>query len=221
VPDVDDPAVITQEERRFAAALSAATLGLISADVSDLLIPAALAGSGQSMVAGLSLNDGDSVPDPRLLIDFGVHFCGDTVTGDRLDSQLFSLREPPTGWGISTSGPVEELARRTADWFATVLRRPVVLYVWLHAGHAYAAQYAFADTAETLSQCYSRQRAPDGQPEAMVAAGHVHGRGWIQTAGLPAPDLYLHVRGDLGLAQVPDELRLVTRRGPLPGLWYE
>ncbi|MER6734013.1 hypothetical protein [Streptomyces puniciscabiei] len=49
----------------------------------------------------------------------------------------------------------------------------------------------------------------------------VHGRGWLQTIGLPTPTLYQHIRGDVGRAVLPSGIRAVTRRGPLAGVWYE
>jgi hypothetical protein len=88
-------------------------------------------------------------------------------------------------------------------------------------GYAYAARYAFADSGETLCQSYVKTLAPPGQAEELTAAGHVHGKGWIQTVGLPAPALYLHIRGDLDKADVVPGVQATTRRGPLPNLWYE
>jgi hypothetical protein len=123
--------------------------------------------------------------------------------------------------GLTATGSVEALAERTAEWFEAVLARPVVLYVWLHDGYAYAARYAFGDTSETLVQCYSAGRAPSGQYDAVIAAGHVRGKGWLQTAGLSTPDLYFHIRGDLESAAIPAGVRPETMRGPLPGRWYE
>ena len=45
--------------------------------------------------------------------------------------------------------------------------------------------------------------------------------GWIQTVGLPAPSLYLHIRGDLERGSTVSGVPATTKRGPLPGLWYE
>jgi hypothetical protein len=121
---------------------------------------------------------------------------------------------------LDVAGGVDLLVERTADWFDGVLRRPIVLYVWLNDGYAYAARFAFADSSETLSQAYARQLAPEGQYEQVIAAGHVHGKGWLQTAGLSTPDLYLHVRGDMDRAQIPAGVGRTAQRGPLPTLWY-
>jgi hypothetical protein len=117
---------------------------------------------------------------------------------------------------------VEHLAHAAADWLVTVLRRPVLLYVWLN-GHqeAYAARYVFADTDETLAQAWDDRLAPPGRKRDLIKAGYVRGRGWVQVEGLPAPEVYVHVRGDLDAAVVPDGARASTRRGGLPGLWYK
>ncbi|MEV6107457.1 hypothetical protein AB0M28_22530 [Streptomyces sp. NPDC051940] len=171
-----------------------------------------------ALMAWLPLSD---PADQRSLADIGVHFYGDRVRGDRLHSQLHFLPERPSAWALDATGPVPELARLSADWLESVARRPVLLYVWLHDGYAYAARYAFADRDETLVQSYAHRVAPPGQADALTAAGHVHGRGWIQTTGLPAPDVALHIRGDLEAAALPPGTSLSTHRGPLPTLWYE
>jgi hypothetical protein len=116
---------------------------------------------------------------------------------------------------------VDELAHLTADWFQTVLRKPVVLYVWLHEKCAYAARYVFADTDETLCQMWSQRLAPPGKAEELIAAGHAHGKDWIQTRGLHAPNLFVYRRGDRELAVLPPDVRESTQLGPLDGVWYE
>jgi hypothetical protein len=146
---------------------------------------------------------------------------GDRVRGDRLHSQLFSLPERPSSWALDARGTPEQLAESAARWFRAVLGKPVVLHVWLHDDYAYAARYTFADTGETLSQCYNRSLAPAGQAEELIAAGHVHGRGWIQTTGLPAPAGYLHIHGDLAKGTIPPGVPALAKRGPITGLWYE
>lgn len=222
IPELDDPADMTGEERAFAAALSEATAGLVAPGVSDLLIPAAYADHGQgSLVAALSLVDRQAGEHGRAYLDFGVHFSGHRVQGGRLHNQLYFVTDQTQSLALDAAGSVDDLAIQTAEWLEGVLRRPIVLYVWLHDQYAYAARYAFADTSETLSQTYSKGRAPEGQYEAVIAAGHVRGRGWLQTAGLPDPDLYIHIRGDLETAKVPAGVRRVEQRGPLGGAWYE
>jgi hypothetical protein len=206
---------ITEPERAFVEALRSHTAQWPSQGASgEISRPE----TGDALLAYITLSD----PETRLsLIDIGVHLSGDQIRGDRLHNQLFTLPDRPSAWALNAEGSPEELARRTAEWMRTALHRPVVLYVWFHDGYAYAARYAFADRDETLSQLYNRQYAPDGQAEALTAAGHVHGRGWIQTTGLPAPDLYLHIRGNLDQAALPFGIRATTQRGPIGGVWYE
>lgn len=225
IPELDDPDDMTARERAFAAALSGATARLVCPDVGDFLIPAEYGDHGDdTLVAGLSFTD--PAAEPRLgLMEFGVHYrrgrIRGRVSGGRLHNQLYSLSDQTPSLTLTATGSVNALAERTAEWFEAVLARPVVLYVWLHDGYAYAARYALADTSETLAQCYSEARAPSGQYDAVIAAGYVRGKGWLQTVGLPTPDLYFHIRGDLESAAIPEAVRPETMRGPLPGRWYE
>jgi hypothetical protein len=221
VPDLDDPNDMTAQEHAFAAALSGSTARLVCPGVGDFLIPAEYGDHGDdTLVAGLSFTD--LAAEPRLgLVEFGVHYRSGRINGGRLHNQLYSLSDQTPSLSLTATGTVDALAERTAEWFEAVLARPVVLYVWLHDGYAYAARYAFADTSETLAQSYSADRAPSGQYASVIAAGHVQGRGWLQTAGLPTPDLYLHIRGDMESATIPAGVHAETRRGPLPGRWYE
>ncbi|MFI6351795.1 hypothetical protein ACIBJF_03810 [Streptomyces sp. NPDC050743] len=215
-PEDDEEFAFTDAERAFAAALRERTAGWAEAHVDgDVFRP----DGWDSLVASLSFGDPGA---RRHLIDVGVHFYGDRVRGDRLHNQLFTLADRPSGWGLEAIGTVEELADRSARWFRTVLDKPVVLYVWLNADrYAYAARFAFADDDQTICQMYGKDLAPPGQAEELIAAGHVHGRGWIQTVGLPTPTLYQHIRGDLGRAVLPSGARAVTQRGALTGVWYE
>ncbi|WAL69072.1 hypothetical protein ORV05_15300 [Amycolatopsis cynarae] len=210
----EDPEELAGDALTFATVLRERTASWASEDVDDLLLPDA----DGSLIAALSLADPVS---HHHLIHFGVHLGEGRVRGDRLHSQLFSLPDHPSGWALTASGDPRELGAQTADWFRTVLRKPVVLYVWLHHGYAYAARYAFADTGETLIQNYQRGRAPHGQADELIEAGHVHGRGWIQTTGLSRPDLYLHIHGDLEPGLIPPSIPAETRRGPIAGIWYE
>lgn len=164
----------------------------------------------------------EGLPGPFLWISRSI---GSSVAANIRSSHavlpIYSLSDQTPSLSLTATGSVDALAERTAEWLEAVLARPVVLYVWLHDGYAYAARYAFADTSETLAQSYSADRAPSGQYAAVIAAGHVQGRGWLQTAGLPTPDLYLHIRGDMESAAIPAGVHAETRRGPLPGRWYE
>ncbi|OIJ64238.1 hypothetical protein [Streptomyces mangrovisoli] len=216
-PDEDETWEYTAADREFVSALrERAASWAADARVDSF---AWRADEWDSIVAYLDISDPEA---PRHLIDVGVHFYGDRVHGDRLHNQSQTLTDRPSPWALEASGTVEELAERSARWFEAVLRKPVVLYVWLNdESYAYAARFAFADTDQTISQTYARKLAPPGLHEAMIAAGHVHGRGWIQTAGLPTPTLYQHVRGDPDLARLPSGAKAVTERGPLGGVWYE
>lgn len=222
IPELDDPADMTSEERLFAAALSEATAGLVAPGVYDQLIPAAYGDhGGNAMVAALGISDRQAGKHGLSLIDFGVHFHGDTVKGGRLHNQIYFLTGETRSLALEATGSIGELANQTARWFGAVLSRPVVLYVWLNDGYAYAARYAFADTSETLGQLYNRSAAPEGQYEQVIAAGHVRGRGWLQTTGLHMPDVYVPIRGDQTAAQVPAGVAQANKRGPIPGAWYE
>lgn len=216
--DPDDYHTFSPAERRFVEVLRDRAAGWDGRGVSsDVSRPEADDGV---LLAFLSLGDPDDDSAP-VLLDFGVHVRSGRVRGDRLHNQLFLLPDQPSGWALEAAGTVRELAERSADWFESVLRRPVVLGVWLHDRYAYAARYFFADSDETLSQCWNGRLAPPGREDELIAAGHVRGRGWIQTSGLPPADVYLHVRGDLGEAVLPPGARMTDRRGPVGGVWYE
>jgi len=225
IPELDDPSDISGQERAFASALSEATAALVQPGehVHDLLIPAAYADHRQdTLVAGLGISDRLADRPLIALLDFGVHFSGRRVRGGRLHNQLYHLSGKTPSLSFDARGGVDSLAGKTAAWFETVLRRPVVLHVWTHEGRAYAGRYEFADSHETLGQAYIRSAAPHGQYERVIAAGHVHGRGWLQTAGLPAPDLYSPVRGDMEHAQIPNGASLGEARGLMANSqWYE
>jgi hypothetical protein len=216
--EIDEPDdEISDTDLAFLALLRERTAPLAAME-SDSAIYALAQPSEGAFAAYLSLGD---PAEPRHLVDVGVHFSGDRVRGDRMHSQFPSLTEPPTSLRLDATGTVEELADVSAEWFAAVLRKPVLLYVWLNADrYAYAARFAFADTNQTLIQCYNGQLAPHGQAETLIAAGHVHGRGWIQTTGLPAPHCYVHIRGDIAAAIIPARTQAAPR-GPISGLWYE
>jgi hypothetical protein len=216
--EMDDDAdeEFTSDERAFVTRMSEHPGTVPDGPVYGLVFRAE---GGDALVATVSLTD----PEANLaLVDLGVHLADGRVRGDRLHNQLFFLPESPSPWALDETGDVDELAQRSAEWFTTMLHRPIVLYIWLHNRYAYAARYVFADTGETLSQSYIEQLAPAGQTERLIAGGHVRGKGWIQTTGLPAPSLYLHIRGDLELASsLPSDVPQATERGPISGVWYE
>ncbi|MFD5121242.1 hypothetical protein [Streptomyces sp. NPDC058385] len=129
------------------------------------------------------------------LADFGVHITGSTMRGDRLHDQLYFLPERPTSFSMEVTGSPAELAERAAEWFETILRKPVVRYEWEHNGQIYAELYLFADTREGMAQRYNSTLAPPGQEQELIAAGHVVGLNWIQTSGLGRPDRIVPLRG--------------------------
>jgi hypothetical protein len=218
----EDEAEMSPAELTFAAALRAQSAAWTPTESYGNIICSNLDGSHTRLIAFVSLID-QGGPGERgvVLMDAGVHLLDNRVQGDRLDSQDFSLPERPSSWALAATGTYDELAEASAVWFRYMLERPIVLYVWIHDGYAYAARYDFADTGETLSQSYNRNYAPTGQADELIAAGHVHGKGWIQTVGLPTPTWYFHVRGDLTKGAVLPGVLAATRRGPLSGLWYE
>ncbi|WP_432181924.1 hypothetical protein [Streptomyces sp. NBC_00063] len=147
------------------------------------------------------------------LADFGVHITGSTMRGDRLHDQLSFLPERPTSFSMEVTGSPAELAERAAEWFETILRKPVVRYEWEHNGQIYAELYLFADTREGMAQRYNSTLAPPGQEQELIAAGHVVGLNWIQTSGLGRPDRIVPLRGT-----VDDGGSFKRRRMSLRGL---
>ena len=218
--DPEEEAEMSETERAFASALRQRTSAWAPADVNGCFHVFDAESVAAPLVAYVVLDDLIGA-QRHLLAAVGVHLLGDHVRGDRLHSQLFWPAEPSSSWALDARGTLEQLAEASARWFRTVLDKPVMLQVWLHDDYAYAARYLFADTGETLIQCYNKGLAPRGQAEELIAAGHVHGRGWIQTRGLPAPSGYFHIRGDLGKASVPRGVPALTWRGPIGGTWYE
>jgi hypothetical protein len=129
------------------------------------------------------------------LLTIGVHLEHGRIRGDRLDHQDFMLPEQPTSLALDVTGPPADLAAHTADWFDSILRRPIVRYEWLRSGQVYAFRYLFVDTGEGLAEMYNRVLAPPEQRERLIAAGYSRGKGWIDTCGLGKPDRVIPVRG--------------------------
>ncbi|ROQ89029.1 hypothetical protein EDE04_7428 [Streptomyces sp. 2132.2] len=131
------------------------------------------------------------------LIDIGVHLVGSSVRGDCLHNQLYFLPDQPTSLAMEAVGSPQELAERAATWFEALLRKPIVRHEWEHSGQVYATRYLFVDTEEGLAQSYNQTLAPSGQAKGLIDAGHVHGRGWIQTSRLGRPDRIVSIRGEV------------------------
>lgn len=147
---------------------------------------------GSALVAYLDI---DVPKENLLLLTVGVHLESRRLRGDRLHSQDFSLPDTPTSFAVDLSGFSGYLAEQAADWFETIIGRSVVRYEWLHADQVYASRYLLSDTGEALVQSYNRELAPPGQGDCLMRAGHVSGRGWIDTRGLGEPDRVVLVRG--------------------------
>jgi hypothetical protein len=107
-----------------------------------------------------------------VLLTVGVYFDESGMRGDRLHNQLLTLPDEPTDLAVAGTGSPEETARRAADWFHELLRRPIVRYEWLRAGEVYARRWLFADSG-------------DGLVEGRIGSGK-----------LGSPDRVIHVRGD-------------------------
>ena len=218
----EDETEMSTAELAFAAALRAHSAAWAPTESYGNIICSNLDGSHTRVIAFVSpIDQGGPGERGVALMDAGVHLLDNRVQGDRLDSQDFSLPERPSSWALAATGTPDELAEASAVWFRYVLERPIVLYVWIHDGYAYANRYDFADTGEPLCQGYDKRYAPAGQADELIAAGHVYGKGWIQTTGLPTPTTYIHIRGDLTKGAVLPGALAATRRGPLSGLWYE
>ncbi|MFF3210930.1 hypothetical protein ACFYYB_09705 [Streptomyces sp. NPDC002886] len=85
-----------------------------------------------------------------VLAEWAVHFRGTRVRAGRVRDQLFHLDESPEHGFFRASGTVEELAERCADWFESLLGRPVVRSDWASGDGRPATSWEFADTGEVL-----------------------------------------------------------------------
>jgi hypothetical protein len=109
-------------------------------------------------------------------------------------------------------GSPEVLAHQAVDWFETLLRRPVVPWLWQYKrfGRApgfYAGRYEFADGGDLIAEWYD----PDCAPAAETARAREGGyfvESWLgprlTTATLTHPDAFQFVRGDRSAARIPD-----------------
>lgn len=143
---------------------------------------------------GMNLVLDVDAPDVALA-NVGVALRGSLIKGDRISVHDRSFPASPTADGFLLEGATEELADRAATIFEHYWQRLVVLHEWLHRGRVYASCYIFEDSGERLVQMYRSDWAPAGQEERLIAQGFVHGKGWVQTRGLEAPDRASLVRG--------------------------
>ncbi|WP_406436632.1 hypothetical protein OHB14_61830 [Streptomyces sp. NBC_01613] len=99
-----------------------------------------------------------------ILGEWAVHFYGTHVRAGKVSDQLFNLHESPESGFFRASGTADELALRCADWFESLLSRPVVRAEWRSAAGAIATRWEFADTGEAL--VISSDVPADGTPPA-------------------------------------------------------
>ncbi|WP_328720772.1 hypothetical protein OHT52_15765 [Streptomyces sp. NBC_00247] len=81
------------------------------------------------------------------------------------------------------SSPSKPQANRAAEWFESVLARPLVRCEGHHAGRMYAVRYEYADTGRGLREGFETSPAPDALRRRLAADGVVRGRGLINRAG--------------------------------------
>lgn len=187
-----DDADLDPAQREFAQVLRGRAQSWPVQPIDTVLLPPDHAPHGR-LLAYLDIDDPQR---NRIVLTIGAVFDGAGARGDQLHNQNFTLPSSPTHLALEVPGSPQETATRTADWFETILARPLVRYEWLHAGHVYATRYAYADTGIGLSQGYAAQLAPMGLTDRLIAGGFDRGGGWINTVGLGRPDRIVHVRGD-------------------------
>ncbi|MEV1239425.1 hypothetical protein ACIBO2_20335 [Nonomuraea sp. NPDC050022] len=148
--------------------------------------------SDDRLVAGLHIDDDCA---NQTLLCVGVHLLGNTLQADELHNQLSTLPEIPTSLAMTTTGPIKVMANRAADWFESVLQRPVDRWEWTNRGQVYAYAYVFADTTEGLSQMFNKELAPWSLKWRLARRGYVSPKGWVEVRGIGEPDRVIHIRG--------------------------
>ncbi|WP_326695780.1 MULTISPECIES: hypothetical protein [unclassified Streptomyces] len=101
-----------------------------------------------SLLVHVSLSDTEP---PLILGEWAVHFHGTYMRAGKVCDQLFNLHETPERGFLHASGTAKQLAEQCADWFETVLSRPVIRMEWLSLDSVSATGWAFADTAQALA----------------------------------------------------------------------
>ncbi|MFG2126338.1 hypothetical protein ACGFNV_00815 [Streptomyces sp. NPDC048751] len=138
------------------------------------------------------------ISDPqrnRGVLTVGAHFDGSVVRGGKLHNQDFTILQTASEFTFEAAGGPTELANRAAEWFESVLARPLVRCEWHHAGRMYAVRYEYADTGRGLSEGFETPLAPDALRKRLAADGVIRGPGRINRASLGQPDVIAHVRG--------------------------
>jgi hypothetical protein len=114
-----------------------------------------------SLLVWISLLDEEH---PLILGEWAVHFYGTHARGGKVSDQLFNLHESHEHGFFRASGTADGLALRCADWFESLLSRPVVHAEWPAVGGAIATRWEFAGTGEAL--VISLDVPADGTPPA-------------------------------------------------------
>ncbi len=179
--EIEEEDVLSPEQSAFLTALRSRLAGLR---------PYCVALEPDRLLLSLDVD----APD-LALVNVGLELRGNELRGDRISPHDRTFPEQPTPDAILVRGSLGALAAHGARLLETIASRPMVRHEWLHRGRVYATCYLLADTGERLAQSYEGGLAPRGQERRLIRAGFVHGRGWIQTAGLGEPDRVIHLRG--------------------------
>ncbi|MEU9336499.1 hypothetical protein AB0D49_25545 [Streptomyces sp. NPDC048290] len=156
-----------------------------------VVLPSTNTSNGQLIVY---LDIGDPQRNQGVLTA-GAHFDGSVVRGGKLHNQDFTILQAASEFTFEAAGGPGELANRAAEWFESVLARPLVRCEWHHAGRMYAVRYEYADTGRGLSEGFETHLAPDALRKRLAADGVIRGRGQVNRASLGQPDVIAHVRG--------------------------
>ncbi|MET9083057.1 hypothetical protein ABZX77_14370 [Streptomyces sp. NPDC004237] len=186
--DEDDLDVV---QRAFVDVLAARAKSWLVGPLDTVVLPPTNTSNGQLIVY---LDIGDPQRN-RGVLTVGAHFDASVVRGGKLHNQDFTILQTASEFTFEAAGGPTELANRTAEWFESVLARPLVRCEWHHAGRVYAVRYEYADTGRGLSEGFETPLAPDALRKQLAADGVIRGRDRINRAGLGQPDMIVHVRG--------------------------
>jgi hypothetical protein len=98
------------------------------------------------------------------LITVGAYLGEGRVRGDKLHGQSFVRPPEPSPFHLEAAGAPAELGAVVADWFESVLRRPIVRHEWLRSGAVRARRWSFGDDGQSLVESGS----PAGRPDRSV-----------------------------------------------------
>lgn len=179
---------LTDDESRFLTALRTRAVTWAE-DPAYSMINVVEQGKWRRLLARMDLPSDED----HILLTFGAFYQRGVVYAGELHNQWLELvgdTIPP----LAKTGSADELGTAVADWFQQILERPVTRAEWIHDGHTYAKAWRFADDGRVLSQSYDQRAAPDGLEQHLIDEGHVHGKGWVQVAGIGQPDRVVTVR---------------------------